>query len=292
MRVTQAETYRVFLSNLESLNAAYNASSRQVSSGKKITQLSDCPEGSAELLALTDLQSDIDQYRTTANTASYYLNAADSALNEVNNLVTSIYTKGSEATSEITSSDERAALANEIRSLRDQILSLANSQAKGRYLFAGSKIDTAPFVIENDSISFQGDVNVNTVSLDGGVGVETGVPGADAFNSVFAAIGSLLSAIDSNDVSSVGAALGQFSSAISDLGLARGAIGASLNMIENAQTRLDSQETSMKSRRSQIEDADMATTIVQLQQTQTALQTTLSAGGSLLTQRNLFDLLG
>jgi flagellar hook-associated protein 3 FlgL len=292
MRITQAETYRNFISDLEILNDAYSRLSRQVSSGKKLTQLNESPAGSAELLSLTDLTSDIDQYRSSSNSVSFFLGAADSTLNEVNNLITSIYSEGSQAASESIGSDQRAALATEIHSLRDQILSLANSQARGRYIFGGSMVASAPFTIEGDSIHYSGDSNVNTILVDEGTEVNLGVPGSDAFNSVFSSIESLLSAIDSNDTSAIGSALGQFSSAISQLGLARGEIGASLNLIQNVQARLDVQETNLKARRSQIEDTNMVEAVVQMNQAQTALQAALSAGGTILPQRNLFDILG
>jgi flagellar hook-associated protein 3 FlgL len=292
MRITQSETYRNFVSDLETLNDAFNRVSRQVSSGKSLTQLGDSPEGIADLLSLTDLAADINQYRSTTNTVSYYLGVADSALNEVNNLVTSVYSRGSQAASEAVDSSERATLATEIRSLRDQILSLANSQAKGRYLFAGSMVASAPFVISGDTVSYIGNNDVNSIPVEEGTQVQSGVSGADAFSSAFSAIETLLLAVGSNNVSSIGTALGQFKSAFSQLGQARGKIGASLNLIENVRARLDGQETSLKARRSQIEDADIAEAVVQLSQTKTALQTAISAGGSILSQRNLFDFLG
>jgi flagellin-like hook-associated protein FlgL len=48
----------------------------------------------------------------------------------------------------------------------------------------------------------------------------------------------------------------------------------------------------MKEQRSQVEDTDMAKAVVQMNQTQTALQAAMSAGASVLQQSNLFDILG
>ena len=95
MRVTQSQIYRNFMSDLETLGEAYNQISRQVSSGKKLNQLKDSPSGCAELVSLANLESKTDRYQSNANASSLYLQVADSALNEVTNLVTSIYAKGS-----------------------------------------------------------------------------------------------------------------------------------------------------------------------------------------------------
>lgn len=292
MRVTVTEMYRNFLSDLETLSTNYNRVSRKISSGKRISQLKDSPLGSAELASLTELASEIDMYRSNMSSGSYFLKAAESALNEVNNIFTSIYTRGSEAGSELMTTEARAAIATEVRTLRDQILSLANSQARGRYLFGGSQTLSPPFELTGDSVTYLGDDYTNSVAVNEGVEVEFDVTGSETFNSVFASIESLLTALDANDISGIQSALGQFSSAFTELGQARGQIGANLSVLNNITTVLDSKELNIKERRGVIEDADMAEAAVQLGQIQTALQAALSAGGSILSKPNLFDILG
>jgi flagellar hook-associated protein 3 FlgL len=292
MRVTQFEMYRNFLSDIENLNSSLSKASRQVSSGKKLNQLSDSPAGSADLVSLTEQSLRIDLYRSNADTGSYFLGVADSALNEVNNLVTSVYTTGSQATSDTITDDVRTTLAAEVRSLRDQILSLANTEVRGRYIFAGSQVTSTPFALSDGSIHYQGDGDVSSIRVDDALEVELGIPGSTAFNDVFASIDALLTGMDAHDLSGIKAALDQFAGALSQLGQARGQIGAKLNLLENVKSTLDSQEIALKSRRSQIEDADMSKAVVQLNQTQTALQAAISAGATAFTQRNLFDILG
>ncbi len=292
MRITQSETYRNFVSDLETLNSEFNRISRQVSSGKKLTQLSESPQGSAALLSLTDLASDIDQYKSSADTISYFLGVADSALNEVYNLITSVYSKGSQAASDAVSDEARTAIATDIRSLRDQILSLANSQAKGRYIFAGSMVTAVPFEINGESVLYRGNGEIVSVGIDEGTEIQTGVAGSEAFNPAFAAVESLLAAIDSNDIAAIGDALRQFASVFSGLGQVRGKVGANLSLLESVQSRLDLRETNMKQQRSRLEDVNMAEAVVQMTQVKTALQTSISAGGSILQQSNLFDILG
>ncbi len=292
MRITQSEIYRGFTSDLGNLNETYNMLNRQISSGKLLTQLSDSPSASADLLSLTDIAADIDQFQSSAQTVSYFLGTADSALNEVNSLLTSVYSKGSQASSEVLGDEGRATLAMEIRSLRDQVLSLANSEIKGRFIFAGSSSDSAPFKIAGDTVSYVGDSDENKVQVEEGTEVQAGIPGSEAFTAIFTVIGSLLTAVDSNDTSAIATELTKFQSAYAELGLARGKIGTSMSTVESVQTRLSEQETNLKARRSQIEDADMTEAVVQLGQVKTTLNAALSAGSSILSQRNLFDILG
>jgi flagellar hook-associated protein 3 FlgL len=292
MRVTQSEIYRNFLSDIERFNENLNSISRQVSSGKKLNQLKDSPAGAAKLVSLTDLKAEIDQYSFNIDAGTYSLQTADSALNEVNNLVTSIYAKGSNAASESVNDDARAPIAFEIRTLRDQILSLANTQANGRYIFAGTKTASAPYVLSGDTVTYQGDANVNTVTVDNGTEVNQNVQASGAFSSIFSAIDSLLTGVTGNDVAGIRAALGQFSAALSALGQVRGVIGANLSLLQDIKPELDSRSIDLKQQQSQVQDANMAEAAVQLQQNQTALNAAVTAAGSLLPQRNLFDILG
>jgi flagellar hook-associated protein 3 FlgL len=292
MRVAQSETYRSFLGNLESLNERMNKVSSQVSSGKKLDRLKDSPVSSAQLIGISDQAAEIDQYQCNISTGSYFLGTADSILNEVNNLVTSIYAKGSQAATETVDAEDRSTIATEIRAMRDQIVSLANSQVLGRYIFAGSKTNAAPFVASGDAVLYQGDENVNRIGVDSGLEVQEGVAGSAAFNSVFSSVESLLTGIGANNLEDIKTSLDQFASALSGLGSVRGQIGSSLSMLNNVETNLESRETSLKEQRSQLEDANMAESVTALSQVKTALETAMTAGGSIVQQRNLFDILG
>jgi flagellar hook-associated protein 3 FlgL len=292
MRITQCETYRNVISGIESLNETVSGLSRQISSGKKLTQLLDSPADSAEMISLSDQASEIDQYQSNVDTGAYFLQTADSALNEVNNLVVSIYSRGSQSASDSVNKDDRAALASDIRTLRDQILALANTQVRDRYIFAGSNISKAPFVKSGDIVDYKGDASVNSVAVDDGMEVAYGVPGSAAFNSVFSSISSLLTAMDANDIPNIKTALSQYSSALSELGQARTQIGSNLSALANVTSNLDTKETNLTQRRSKLEDADLAAAAVQLSQGQNALQAAIAVGGNVMSQRNLFDILG
>jgi flagellar hook-associated protein 3 FlgL len=283
---------RNFLSDIDTLSENYADVSRQVSSGKKLNQLKDSPSGSAELVNLTKTESDVDQYTSNTNAGSLYMKAADSSLNEVNNLLTSIYTKASQGASNSVNSDDRAALASDIRSMRDQIVSLANTEAQGRYIFAGSKVTSAPFSQEGDSVAYNGDDNVNSILVDYGTEAQMNFSGDAVFSPIFTTIDSLLAGMDSNDISSIKTALDKFSSTQSGLGQVRTQVGTNMSLLENVQTSLNSQQTNLKEQRSNIEDANMSQAVVQMNQTQTALQAAMSAGSTMLSQRNLFDILG
>jgi len=65
-----------------------------------------------------------------------------------------------------------------------------------------------------------------------------------------------------------------------------------MGMLENVQSHLDLRTVSVTEQKSRIEDADMTEAVIQLKRTQSSLDAAISAGGSLLGKRNLFDIIG
>jgi flagellin-like hook-associated protein FlgL len=68
-------------------------------------------------------------------------------------------------------------------------------------------------------------------------------------------------------------------------------VGVSQNTILDLKNQQDAAKTSITSRQSSLQDANMAQVVTQLQQIQTALQAALTAR-SITQQKNLFDYLG
>jgi flagellar hook-associated protein 3 FlgL len=291
MRITQSIGYRNFLSGLENLNEAMETANRQVSSGKKVNRLKDSPSGSAELLVLRKQLSDIDQYRSNTDSSVFFLNVADSALTSVHDLVTTIFTRGSAAGSGTMNTEAREALATEIRFLRDQIFSLANTQTRGRSLFAGSDVTSAAFTIAGDVVNYEGNAEINSIDVGESLDIKQNLAGSDVFTPIFAAIATLLQAVDSGDVAAIQAAVTQLTPSMANLSKARIQLGVDLSRLEALKTEHDAQELNIRERRGRIEDANLAEAITDLTQIQTALKASLSAQGT-IQPRNLFDYLG
>ncbi len=290
MRVTPGISDRNFLTSVEKLNSLLDDANQQVSTGKKLLHLQDSPSGSSEMVGLRDELSRIDQYKANLDYGNLFLGVADSALSSAHDLVTSIFTKGSEAATGTVTAEERATIAQEIRAMRDQLLAIANTTAQGRYLFAGSRITAPPFSISGDTVTYQGDQEVNKIAIGDGLDVQAGVAGGDVLTPVFQAISTLLTAIDGDDVSAIKAALPGFESALSGINQSRGTVGAALTRLQGNATELDTRKTTLHSLQSSLEDANLAQAITQRNQLQSALEATLTVQAT--ARKSLFDYLG
>jgi flagellar hook-associated protein 3 FlgL len=290
MRISDSVGYRNLLDNLDMLNARLEQSTEEVSSGQRLSHLHVAPADSAEMVQLNDQLAGLDQFKTNADSGGYFLHVSDSTLSTLYNLVTSVYTAGSEAANSFNDANTLSAIASQIQSQLDQVLSLANTQVEGRYIFAGSQTTSPAFTMAGGTATYQGDNVVNTIQISDGLQVEENIPGSAVFSPVFASVESLLAAIQSGDQSAIKSSLGQFSSTLATVNQVRARLGVNLGKLEDAQTAIQTEETNVKTRQSHIGDVDMAAAISQLSQTQTALQAAQTAG-ALVKQHNLFDYL-
>ena len=86
-----------------------------------------------------------EQYLDNIDGAMSSITSADSTLSSVNTALTRLKELAVQAASDATSDSSRAALAEEVGQLRDQLLSLANTKVGNSYLFSGFRTDTAAF---------------------------------------------------------------------------------------------------------------------------------------------------
>jgi flagellar hook-associated protein 3 FlgL len=291
MRITESISSRNILSNVSMLNERLARASEEASSGKKLLQLHDSPSGSSEMLQLSNQLSQLDQYQSNADNSSFFLNVTDSTLNSLYNLATAVFTRGSAAANSASNADTLAALAGEIRSQRDQIFSLANTQVRGRYIFAGSKVNSPAFTIAGDAVTYQGDSEVNKIDISNGLQVQENISGSSVFDPVFANVTALLTAVEGGDQAAIKSALSQFSGALSTVNQVRSRLGVDLSKLQDAVITRQGLQDNIKTRQSQISDADMVEAIAEINRTQTALQAALSVG-SLLGQKSLMDYIG
>jgi flagellar hook-associated protein 3 FlgL len=291
MRTTESISYRILLDNVRMLNAQLQRASEQVSSGKKYSYLHEAPANSAEMLQLHNQLADLDQYQSNADTGGFFIKVTESTLGSVYDIVASVFSQGSAAASGTNSEVSRAAIASAIRSLQEELFSLANTQVRGRHIFAGSLVTQPAYAKAGDTITYQGNAEVNTIDISTNLQVQQNVPGSAVLDQAFASVSSLLSAVESGDQSAMQSALEQFSGTLSTINQVRARVGVDLAKLEDSAAARQDQQLYIQTRQSTIGDADSATAIAQLNQTQTALEAALTVG-SLVGRKNLFDYIG
>jgi flagellar hook-associated protein 3 FlgL len=165
MRLGTANTYDKALQNIFTRQSELASQQEKLTSGKNINRLSDDPLGAAQAeRALTRLSRVASEQRALG-AQSGAITLAESTLGEASNLMQSLRELTVSAGNAALSVSDRNTVAQQMSSLRDQLLTLANhTDANGIPLFGG---------LGSPSVPFSEDPVTRVVTFKGNVGQKT-----------------------------------------------------------------------------------------------------------------------
>jgi flagellar hook-associated protein 3 FlgL len=289
--------YNTMLAALSDDRQRVNDDIAQLASGKKVTSLAQDPGAAAALVKSEFEANSVDQFTHSVSTLQGAFAMADSSLNSVANQLSSAISVATQGASGILSPSERAALAQQASSIKQQVLGFANTTYQGSYLFAGTANTTKPFVADSSSssgISYVGNTDINTVDVASGVALQKNLPGSTIFTAsgadVFKALSDLVDGLQSGDTDQIASAQQALTQAASNVNIQRQFYGSTLQQLQTTSYNLAQQQTNLAQQRDTLMGADMAKVAANLSQDQTILQATLVAGGK-IPQNSLMDYL-
>ncbi len=141
MRITENMRYGSLIDSLGRAQGNYRSLMEQMASQKKINRPSDDPVGTTRVLDFRGVRDSIAQYGRNIENADAWLQLSETKLENISDLIG----QAREAGINNQSSETAQVLAQNVGSLLEEILSLANSKFGDRYLFAGSRTDQVPF---------------------------------------------------------------------------------------------------------------------------------------------------
>ncbi|WP_250514237.1 flagellar hook-associated protein FlgL [Caballeronia sp. INDeC2] len=187
MRISSSQYFNMNVASMSDQQSTLASMYQQISSGKRILTASDDPLGAAQAVQLTLKSGALAQYSTNQTTALSSLQQEDSTLGNVSSVLQSIQTQIVHAGDGSLTDSDRAAVANTIQGLRDQLFGLANTtDSDGNYIFSGLKGGTAPFSnnASGTGASYSGDQGQRTVQISEGRSIPVGDTGQSIFQSV------------------------------------------------------------------------------------------------------------
>jgi flagellar hook-associated protein 3 FlgL len=292
-RITTGMTQRSILADLNRVNERLSRTQQKVASNKEITRPSDDPFNASRAMALRTSMAGTQQYQRNVQDAQGWQEATEIALADITDAIHRAQELVLEGASDTAPPEARLAIAAEIDQLIEGVKQNANATYRGRYIFAGTATDAAPYLAADDA--YHGSPNSVQRQIGPDVALPVGVLGSDFLGN--GSDGKLLQVL--RDVSTHlkaddGAALSsdiELLSAKEDelLGV-RALNGARQNRLEAALGRLAEVEESTLRQLSETEDADIAKTLIEFSSQQAAYQAALKAGASIV-QASLLDFL-
>ncbi len=199
---------------------------------------------------------------------------------------------------------DRKSIAIEVGQLRDQLLSLANTQdIDGNYIFSGTRVGKAAFdTDENGKLVYTGDQTVSVTGIADQSSVDTNRAGTRPFDKIirtgddgkpipvgfFQVIDDLSAALQSNNGVNIRRAVGEVETLQQGLSDSLASIGAAVNKLDNQVSLAEENMLRMKTTLSQAEDTDYTEAITRMNKDMLALEAGQSSFAK-ISQLNLFD---
>ncbi len=150
----------------------------QLSTGQKINRPSDDSSAMSRINGYKSNLSEIEQYKRTIATTTVNLNATNSALRSLKDLLQTakdlIIKVGA------MSQQERNIYAKQVDGLKQSIISIANTKVGDRYLFGGFSGDVEP--IDPLTGEYKGTSDPIVVEIGKGIRITSNMPGSDIFS--------------------------------------------------------------------------------------------------------------
>lgn len=285
MRVTQSMLSNNMLSNLSN---SYNRLAKlqdQISTQKKFTKPSDDPVAAMMGMGYRTDLTQIEQYTRNIGEVTNWVDSTDSALNDAVSALQRIRELTVSASNGTQGEDERKAIAEEVKQLKEQVITIGDTQIGDKYIFNGSNTNVRPSI---NGFS-PGGINVEVFK---GIKVQVNTEGASLFGDMLSSggdIDQIITALESND-GTVGNLLTNIDANLNEFLSARSLIGAKQNRVAMMEDRLSQQEVFAKKILSDNEDIEVEKAITEFTTQESVHQAALSIGSKII-QTSLVDFL-
>jgi len=305
MRITTFSVYQNSINNLQQRQRDLATSQEQMTSGKRVSRVSDDPAAAARAERALAAMSRSDANQRALDASRSAMQQSESALGEAGDLLQTARETIMKAGNPSYTDAEREMLVLSLRNVRDQLLTVANrADGVGTYLFGGQGSATPPFVDGATGVQYEGSPGQTQVSASQDMPLS--VDGRNAFleadNPV--AGGPVLSTFDVLDrvinelatpgrgdvavAQTVHDGLRDVDAVSNHLLVWRARTGETLNQADSLELRISESKLGAQVERSNAEDLDMVQAISNFENQQTGYDAALRAY-SVVQRMSLFN---
>lgn len=261
----------------------------QLAVSKQILSPSDAPDQAAAIQRLKGEVERQDSHVRTLDVAMRRYGAEETALKSSNDLIIRLKELGIQAATDTLGLDDRKAISVEMKSLRDQLLSLGNSRDdSGNYLFSGTRVNTPSFAEDSvGNVVYQGDQTQTRIPA----GVERTVQftraGTDVYSRVvrsdgesvgfFAAVDQMILAVDSSQTDGIQQGVSDLTQIHNNLTLSLAQTGSDQTVVQSQLDVMAETTLRLKSTLSEIEDLDYASAVTRMNKEVMALEAAMGS---------------
>ncbi len=280
-------------SQMSTVQSKLTQTQAQLAQGKQVINASDAPDQAATIQRLKSILNRQESYQSSLNTVKNRLQGEESTLQSVSDLLVRAKEVAVQGANDTLNPGDRKGLATEMKALRDQMLSLANTKdSNDNFLFAGSRVKQQAFAENSSGVPvYRGDQTRMNVR----VGEQRSIPinrtGTGAFVSVnrtdtdgtaigvgfFKVMDDLIAGLNNSKGADVSRGVGELDNLQLGVSLARAEVGTNLNVVDQQTSVIEDMTLNLKTTLSSIEDLDYASAITKMNQQMLSLEAAQSS---------------
>ena len=290
-----------FLNNLNQISDRMTRAQQQVSTGLKIQQVSDAPDQISTLLQARANLDSTQQTLSNLGRVKTEVDAGEQALQNAVQLFDQVQTLATEGDTSIQTAAGRNDIAQQLDSILRQMVGLSGTTVEGRYIFSGDSDQQTPYTYDatqNPRVGvYQGSASTRLAQNPNGTTFAVSLTAQQIFDSsdpntnIFSSIENLSTALKNNDDAGIQTAVNSLSGASEYLNGQLAFYGTTQNNITNATDFGQTLQTQLQTQISNLQDADLTQSIMDLTQSQTQQQAALQSEAQ-LPRTSLFNFLG
>ncbi|MEA2696666.1 MAG: flagellar hook-associated protein 3 FlgL [Myxococcales bacterium] len=283
MRVTDRMLYDMANTNAVAARDKVLTASDQASTGMRVTHPGDDPSSAGLIIKGRTTLSQLDAINQGAARTNDEMGVADSALQQLSDVVARARELSVQMSNDSYSGVERKNAAAEVDTLFRQAVSLMNTAVNGRYIFGGTKDSQPPF---DAAGNYSGDTNVRQVEVapgvaeDASVRADVAVKGVGGGADLFATLTSLSTALTTNDSNGIRGTLDNLDAATHQISNSLAKVGASMDAFQTAQNVSAAIKLNTTASVAHEQEADAFDSSTQLALANHALDATLTAAAA------------
>ena len=232
-------------------------------------------------------------YQGNLDAVNIRLKAQETALTNTSDVMYRFKELAIQAANDTLSNADRSTISMEMTQLREQILSMANSQdSNGNYLFAGARVSQAPFAEDaKGRVVYQGDQSRMMVPVGDNRRMSLNIPGSDAFvrlvrddgkgNRVgvgfFQALADMVDSVKNIDRPNIQRGIKELDAMQQSISYATARVGTDMNVVDSQGAVLDEITLRLKTTLSDVQDLDYTEAITKMNKDQLALEAAQSS---------------
>jgi flagellar hook-associated protein 3 FlgL len=296
-RVSDGQVFDLLIARGNRLRADLQAVQEQIASGRKLTRPEQDPLAARRVVRLEQRLAELADLGESTRFGSAVLGAQDDALGEATSILMRAREIATQQATDLLGPAERAAAREEVQGLLEALTAIGNTEFAGRRVFGGLAQDAPPPFTDPDApgwtpaTAYVGSQQEFFLKAGASAGerVRLTTRGDTVFGGALAALQALDTALATN--APVAPTLTGLEAAAETISAERASVGARQADLLGRQKQFEVAELGEEGLLSSLRDADLAESITQLTQLQTALQALLASGVE-ISRTSLVNLLG